>query len=149
MKETQVEVERFDLSSTDANELSGLMDSLKDLKAQLGQAALNLHVVREQMAEVESKSAKEQETLRSQIAEKHSEIQVLSKKLMDSYQIDLSKGGWSLNVAEGAFIRTQSSAPAAEAATDTALSRVSSAAKKSSKKATKTVRSAAKRQKKK
>lgn len=100
-----VEVQRKALSAEDAKKLQEMMATLDGHRTQYGQYQFNLDYLRAQYEQAVQQSAEEGDTLRSSIQESQAAVQEYSQGLLESYEVDTSGGGWSLDTAEGAFIQ--------------------------------------------
>jgi len=100
-----IELERIALKSTDKSKIHSIMADLESLKSKLGQSVLNLDALKEQFSVLESRHIQEQKMIKESISGKTDELNALGKYLTESYDVDLSKSGWTLNTIEGCFVR--------------------------------------------
>lgn len=99
------------LSPEDKLRISSQVTDLNNLKVQYGQAQLNFDSLKEQFEELARKHTEESQHLRTQILEKHTQLQVTTTSLLQKYSITSEDGGWSLSVSDGSFIRYVEDSP--------------------------------------
>jgi len=100
-----VDVQRKDLSPTDAEKITALMSKLDGFRLQYGQHQFNLDYLRAQYEAGVRQTQEEGDTLRTNIQEAQTAVQDFSQDLLGAYDIDTSgEGRWSLDTSEGVFI---------------------------------------------